>query len=201
MSQSYRFSTVVVDIESTGSDAAQFSLASLGGVVLGNPDVTFYEECQMEPHSRVDPEALAVNGFNYKTLTDRSKPSAISTLDMFNTFSFQNDCWILASWSPFDFNFLKHKFFRFRLPWNFGWNHMDVRPVVVAKFMETQTPLPEHSIHMSDALSFCGLPLQNKVHNGLWDAKATTEILLRCMFGKPILQDFMSYPVPEKLQK
>ncbi|REN03419.1 3'-5' exonuclease, partial [Mycobacterium tuberculosis] len=59
---------VSVDVEASGPIPGEFSLLSIGAVLVDRPETTFYIELKPEG-TRHDPESLAVSGFNIDELT------------------------------------------------------------------------------------------------------------------------------------
>ncbi len=65
---------IIVDVETTGTDAKIHGIASLGAVDY-ETGAEFYQECRIGKDKVIDPIALKINGFTEAQLRDESKMS------------------------------------------------------------------------------------------------------------------------------
>ena len=167
---------ISVDIEAAGPIPAEFSMLSLGACVVGAIDQTFYVE--LKPITRrVDPEALAVAGFDLDDLAQRGVEPARAMLDF--------DAW-LARVTPsghrpifvayplaFDWMFVAYYFHRFLNRNPFGIGGVDVNSYYAGMM---GTPYRRSAVQGMEP-QFAAAPVLT--HNALADAIVQAELFTR----------------------
>jgi DNA polymerase III epsilon subunit-like protein len=99
---------IAVDVEASGIDPNVHSILSLGAVDISNPDRQLYVECHVWDGAKIDPEALAVNGFSREDATDTKKPSEADLVHEFIPWALQAPERTFAGQNPsFDRDFLQ----------------------------------------------------------------------------------------------
>ena len=99
---------IVVDVETTGTEATAHSLLSIGAVDLNKPDRQFSGECRAWEGAHVSDEALAVNGFNLEQVWDKSKKSEGDLVKEFLDWATASEDHTIAGMNPsFDNDFIK----------------------------------------------------------------------------------------------
>lgn len=195
---------LVVDVETSGVDAAVHSIVSIGAVDFLHSDNQFNEECRIWDGAAWQPEALAVNG---RTPADLSLPSLRPLEAVARDFFL----WAAKSGHPvmagqnvsFDSSFLCATAARFRIRFPFGRRLVDLHSVAYAHLLGhgLLPPLRDGTSDLSlDAiLALVGLPPEPKPHLAINGAKLEAEAFSRLVYGKNLLSDFAGFPVPSSV--
>lgn len=188
-------------MESTGIHPYKHSLLSLGAVDFDNPTNHFYMECRMWDGAHVDPKALEINGFSEQDLVDPAKKTDKELVEAFLEWTKTCKDQTFAGQNPsIDRDFLKVTAERYHLNWPFAQRTIDLHSVAYVHMMNRGITPPIKNAHsglnLPKILEYVGLPDQAEPHNGLTDAKLEAESLCRLIYGKNLLPEYASFPVP-----
>ena len=197
---------IVVDIETTGLNPWRNSIVSIGAIDFFNPENQFYGECKIWPGAAIDSFALEVNGFSVEEVTDPMKESLGNLLLRFFEWAGKIKFRILAGHNTwFDVSFLRAAAEKCRIPWIFPIRVIDLHSEGFTNHIKKGFDIPFNNnkpdLTSSYIHSFAGLPAEPKPHNALTGAKMEAESLSRLIYGKGLLEEFSSFPVPDHLIK
>lgn len=193
---------IVLDVEASGTNPDQHSILSIGALDLHNPSNQFYDECRMWDGAKIEREASAINGFSEEDARDQAKKSEAELIDAFFAWaeSVRGDHTLAAQNVSFDHSFLQAAAKRAGIEFPFAKRTLDVHTLVwlhmTAKGHIPPTERRHSAISMTYALAYCGLPEEDKPHNGLTGALAHAEVISRIAYNKNLLPDFSSYDIP-----
>lgn len=195
---------LVVDVESSGTEAHKHSILSVGALDLSNPSKRFYEECRVWDGAHIMDGALAVNGFTREQATDPKKQSEANLVHAFVAWSEDIKDRTLAGQNvSFDRDFLKYACERAgHTEWPFAyrtidthtlcWMHMinhGIQPPVNPKFRRS-------ALDLDAVLNYCGIPAEPEPHNALTGALSHAEVISRLLYGRKLLPEFDEYEIP-----
>ncbi len=193
---------IVVDVEASGTNYDKHSIVSLGAVDFSNPTRQFYAECRIWEGAHVMDEAMAVNGFTVREITDPQKQSESDLVHAFiawtegvedRTFAGQN--------VSFDRDFLKAAAGRAgHTDWPFAYRTIDTHTLAWMHMVKRGlTPPIAHqrsALDLDAVLVYCGIPEEPTPHNALTGAHSHAEVISRLLYGTPLLPEFAQYPLP-----
>ncbi|AWH31456.1 3'-5' exonuclease [Stenotrophomonas sp. SAU14A_NAIMI4_8] len=164
---------ISVDVETSGPIPGEFSLLSIGAVVVHQPELSFYVE--LKPDSpRHDPEAVAVTGLDLDQLRlSGSQPShamqGLSDWVASTCVDGQRPVFVGLN-APFDWSFVNYYFHKYCGGNPFGFTALDLKAyfmgVVGVRWDQTK------SSQMSSLLG----PALRPNHNALDDARYQAEL-------------------------
>lgn len=192
---------IVVDVETTGTDAARHAIVSIGAVDFEHPERTFYRECRIFEGAQVEAEALAVNGFTLDQITDISKPTLEQAMGEFIAWCRTIDERTLGGHNTsFDRDFLQASADRYNLAWRFGNRVLDLHSFAwmhMTRRGDTPPTRGGRSGLSCDAiLVYTGLPEEPQPHNGLVGATMEAEAFSRLTRGTSLVREYSQYPLP-----
>lgn len=193
---------IVIDIETTGLDSEKHAVISLGAVELENPDHIFYSECRIFEGAEIDEDALVVNGFSEKDITDPTKQDPLVLLLGFIEYAKLCSDTTLAGLNVgvFDLAFLEKMARRARVNWAFARHTVDLHTLCYAHMRANNQPVPlknKHSaLNLARILDYVGLTNMEVPHHALEDAKLTAECISRLLYNKPLFDEFKLVPIP-----
>lgn len=200
---------IIVDVETTGHDPKKHSIVSIGAIDLEDPNKQFYIENQIFEGAEVfegDPlvpdykPALMINGFTKEQIKDKSKPKLNEAIESFLKWIESSKVKILAGHNPyFDMEFLKSSALRHNIKWNLGYSAIDLHTAVFLSYKQRGLVPPK--LRSNDCFNYVGLPQEPHPHNALTGAKMEAESFHRLIYGKPFLEEFKKYQVPDYLLK
>jgi DNA polymerase III epsilon subunit-like protein len=160
---------IVIDIETSGDNAKQHQILSIGAVDY-TTNKTFYGECKLSEFDLYMPEALKINGFTVEQIYDASKPTALKLYSQFLEWAIPRGN-ILAGQNvgSFDVQFLKKNHADYGGMWPFKHNYLDLHSVYFAKYGE--------SLSLRKICQALGIEPEPDVHNALTGAQKTCECL------------------------
>ena len=197
---------IVVDVETTGVDPEIHSIVSIGALDFFNPKNQFYEECKIWEGAEITQQALDVNGFTLKQVTDSKKQSLEEVVSKFVKWTKNIEDQTLAGENPsFDRDFLNNSFKRAGLEFYFGHRTVDLHSICYEHHLEYRKSIPlaknRTDLNLDKILKYVGLPEEPKPHNALIGAKIEAEAFARLIYGKSILREFEKYSLPDYLIK
>ena len=198
---------IVLDIETSGLDAEQHGLLSIGAIDFLHPSDSFYGECHVREGEKIDPQALEINGFTYDEAKDKTRQSTRDLLIAFNEWLESRSIKMIGGLhiAAFDVPFLNKKALQCGVRMRLHKRSIDLHSIAYAKMQELRKVVPltdGWSVMDTDFIHpFCGLPKQPTPQNALNGAKWEAESLSRLISGKGLLKSFSRYPVPIYLAK
>ncbi|MBH1494013.1 3'-5' exonuclease [Stenotrophomonas maltophilia] len=164
---------ISVDVETSGPVPGEFSLLSIGAVVVDRPELSFYVEL-MPDSPRYDPEAVAVTGLDLDQLrlTGKQPLDAMRALTnwLASTCGEGQRPVFIGLNAPFDWSFVNYYFHRYCGTNPFGFTALDIK----AYFMGALNVRWDQtkSSRMAGILG----PTLSPSHNALDDAKYQAEL-------------------------
>jgi DNA polymerase III epsilon subunit-like protein len=158
---------VVVDIEADGPYPGEYSMISVGAVLVDDSlATTFYGELRPISEQWL-PSALAISGFSREQTLEFEEPAIVMHrwLEWVNAIP-NGPCWFIADNGGFDWGFVNWYFHRFCGKNPFGWNSDDLGSLYKG-LVRDMTKDFEH------------LRGTEHTHNALDDAKGNAEALLK----------------------
>lgn len=191
---------IVFDLELSGVNPNVHSILSIGAVDFSNPGRQFYAECKPFPGSKIEDEALAINGYSREELSDKPKTDEEIVREFL---SWASECEerTLAGQNPAtDMYFLEFACLRYGLQYPFAHRSYDLHSMVYLHMLQNDKVPPimkSHSGLNSDAImEYVGIGAEPKPHiaiNGaVWEAEAFSRIL----FNRKLLPQFDQCPIP-----
>lgn len=209
---------IIVDVESTGVDAKLCSLLSVGALDFDNPKNQFYVECRIFEGAHIEKEALKINGFTLEEIQPRRQKethahvlsrAADKKTDREVVLAFlewMKTCkeWTLAGQNPsFDRDFLQETAHRYHINWPLAHRTLDLHSIACYQMLKLGKEIPRKNNHsalnLDKILEHVGLPTRGQKHNALDDAKLEGEALSRLVYGRNLLTDYASFPIPSYL--
>jgi len=195
---------IVVDVETTGLDPRKHSIVSIGAIDFSNPENQFYQECRIWDGAEVAQEALEVNGFSEKEVRNPHKKTLEEiTKEFFKWVEKLPEKTIAGQDPSFDKGFLKASAERYGIEWTLGHRTVDLHSICYFHHLRRGVTPPTKegrtALSLDKISNYVGLPDEPKPHNALTGAKVETEALSRFVFGKPLLEEFEKFPIPDHL--
>lgn len=197
---------IVLDIETSGLDATQHGILSIGAIDMRAPSRRFYEEARLHESERYDPEAGKINGFSEANARDKSKQSRQSLLRNFANWYESRPVKVIAGLhiQAFDVPFLSIKAEQSRVALTLRKRSIDLHSLAYAKMLSMNKVIPltdGWSVMDTDFIHpFCGLPKEPRPHHALRGAMWEAESMHRLIYGEPLLKQFNNYPLPNYLK-
>ncbi len=195
---------IVIDIEASGTNYEKHSIVSLGVLEFERPKNQMYLECRIFEGAHIMDEALGVNGFSKKEITDSSKMSEEELVRNFFDWTKDIPDRTLAGQNvSFDRDFLKAACLRSNREWTLAHRTLDTHTLCYMHMLKAGLTPPLNAEHKRSALNldailnYCGIPKEPKPHNALTGAKSHAEVISRLLYGKKLLPEFQEFEVPE----
>ena len=198
---------LIVDVEASGVNYEKNSIVSLGAIDFV-PDQgarrELYLECRVWDGAHINDEAMAVNGFTHKEVTDLAKMSEADLTHAFLAWALEAEDRTLAGQNvSFDRDFLKAAALRAgHIHWPFAHRTLDTHTLCFMHMVNRGLtppvdPIKKHSaLNLDAVLVYCGIPEEPTPHNALTGAKSHAEVISRLLYGKPLLPEFEKFPIP-----
>jgi len=192
---------IVVDIETTGTDAHKHSIVSIGAVNLDKPSEQFYEECRVWDGAHIDSAALDVNGYSEDAVKDPTKQEEGDVVRGFFAWLEGRENQLLAGQNPmFDLGFLQAAAARHHIDFRIAHRSLDLHTMtyfhMVKRGIEPPMKNKKTDINSDGIMNYVGIPAEPKPHialNGaLWEAEAFSRLL----FNRSLLSQFSQFPIP-----
>ncbi len=195
---------IIVDVETSGVSPEKHSLVSVGAIDFENPANRFYEECRIWDGAHIEKDSLVVNGFTEEQITDPKKKTDREVVVDFLAWLEEIPEKTIAGHNPsFDRDFLQATAYRYHINWPLAHRTIDLHSICYFDMIKRGMKIPNthgHSALNLDAiLSYIGLKAEPKPHNALTGALVETESFGRLFYGKPFLEEFFKFPIPQKV--
>ena len=192
---------IILDVETTGTNPLMHSLVSIGAVDFMQPQIQFYEECKIWDGSHIEPGALQVNGYSIDEIHDEKKQSETDLVNHFLQWIHNRDDMVIAGMNvSFDINFVEAAAQRAGESAELSHRSIDLHTITFTHMLSRgENPPLKHKKTALDSdavMKYVGIPVEPKPHialNGaLWEAEAFSRIV----YKKPLLDQFIQYPIP-----
>ena len=196
---------IVVDVETTGFSPSRHGIISIGAIEFEKPQNQFYSECRIDTKTAVDEQALAVNGFTLKAITDLSKPSLAEIIRKFSEWIERiPDKTIGGHNTIFDVGMLRAAFRKAKLDFDFAYQSIDMHNLAYMHMKRGRAQIPINkfgffSIKANGVFEYVGLPDEPTPHNALVGAKMEAEAMSRLIHGQNLLAEFKQFSLPNYL--
>jgi DNA polymerase III epsilon subunit-like protein len=195
---------LVVDIEASGTEYHKHSIVSIGALPLADPTKRFYGECRIWDGAHIMEEALAVNGFTEREITDPKKKTEAELVEEFFAWAYTIDGdRTFAGQNPsFDRDFLKAAAERAHLDWSFAHRTIDTHTLcymhMVRRGFEPPVTNNRSALNLDAVLNYVGIPKEPEPHNALTGALSHAEVISRLLYEKSLVPEFAEFPIPWK---
>ena len=195
---------LVVDVEASGTEPQKHSIVSVGALAIQTPQNRFYEECRVWDGAHIMDEALAVNGFTKKQITDPKKQSEADLIHAFLLWSEGLEERTLAGQNvSFDRDFLKAAAERAgHTDWPFAYRTIDVHTLCYMHMIGQGIRPPimhrRSALDLDAVLNYAGIPSEPTPHNALTGALSHAECISRILYGRKLLPEFTQFEIPWK---
>lgn len=197
---------IVLDVEATGTNYEKHSMVSLGALELEDASNRLYLECRIWDGAHIEDEAMEVNGFTKKQVTDPAKISESELVQRFLGWSSSvNERTFAGQNVSFDRDFLKAAAGRAgHLDWPFAHRTIDTHTLcymhmVKRGIVPPVDPVKHHSkLNLDAVLNYCGIPDEPEPHNALTGAFSHAEVISRLLYDKKLLPEFDQFEIPWK---
>ncbi len=183
---------LVVDVETTGTQAHLHGIVEIGAVWLSGPceGSEFMVRCLPRAGARINPEAIAINGCDW--LESRDVFSEADAIDCFLDWVKVETPVVLAGMNPyFDLQFLRAAFDysweqqpHLKPKFPFPHRTLDLHSLAVSYALARGVQIPEKGFYTDAILELLGLPPEPKPHRAIQGARAEAEAL-RILLGLP----------------
>lgn len=192
---------IIVDVESTGTEPAKHSILSIGAIDFLNPNNQFYGECRIWDGAHIMDEALVVNGFSREEIVSNKKQTEESLVKSFLTWVNSASDHTTAGQNPsFDRDAIHKAAERYHINWPLAYRTIDLHTVCYFHIIKNGVTPPiankRTDLNSDKIMKYVGIPAEPHPHNALNGAKVATEAFSRLLYGKSLIDDFKSYPVP-----
>lgn len=192
---------IVIDVEASGVDYNKHSIVSIGALDFDNPNNQFYDECKIWHGAHIDDEALEVNGFTEKEITDPAKKSEAEITKAFIAWASDIEDYTMAGQNvSFDRDFLQAAAHRGHLDWPLAHRTIDVHTLAYMHMVKrgVKPPVEKHhtALNLDKVLNYVGIPDEPKPHDALTGAMSHAEAISRLLYDKKLLDEFKEYEIP-----
>ena len=208
---------IVVDLEFSGLNLLKCGIWQIGAMELENPKNVFFDECRIDDDDEISELALKVTGKTEAELRDRAKQGQKQLLEKFFRWCEKSNSGNFACQGPqWDMALLVIKANKYGLKFPMHHRAFDLHSMAQEKYVQLNKKLlfkdNRSDMDLSNVLAFCGIPdermqiKEGKIakkgnpHNALEDAKMTAECLSRIIYGKPLLDEYKKFKIPEYLK-
>lgn len=192
---------IVLDVETTGTEAAKHSLVSIGAVDFMKPERQFYGMCRIWEGAHIMSEALAVNGMSEKEIRDPNKKTDIDLVAEFLKWADECENHTIAGQNPsFDIDFIKWTCLRNNIHFPLPHRSVDLHSITYSHMIKRGLKPPQKNkrtdLNSDTIMTYVGIPAEPKPHvasNGaLWE----TEAFSRLLNDRSIFPQFEKYKIP-----
>lgn len=197
----YLSSMIILDVETTGTNAEKHGLVSIGAVDFLYPEVQFYKECRVWDGAHVDPRALEINGFSESDIKNSEKQSEGELVKNFLMWLEEREDMVIAGMNvTFDVDFVREASRRAGLATAFSYRIVDLHSIayfhIINRGLEPPISNRKTNLDSDKIMQYVGIPTEPKPHNGLNGAIWEAEAFSRLMYNKSLLPNFFKYPIP-----
>lgn len=190
---------IVVDVEASGTDYSKHSIVSLGALEFEHPQNRIYLECRVWDGAHIMDEALAVCGYSKAEVTDPNKMTEGElTRNFLGWIEGIEERTLAGQNVSFDRDFLRAAALRENMEWPFAYRTIDTHTLAYMHMVQHNVPVPHEKHHtalnLDAVLNYVGIPSEPEPHNALTGALSHAEVISRLLFGKPLLDEFATYP-------
>lgn len=192
---------IVLDVETTGTEASKHSLLSIGAVDLLKPERQFYGECRAWDGSHVMDEALEINGFTRENINDPNKKTEGELVQEFLNWAEASEVHTIAGQNPsLDHDFVKWGAIRNHLDFRLPKRMIDLHTVcythMVGRGLTPPLEKKRSNINSEFIAGYVGIPAEIRPHIALNGAKWEAEALSRLLYNKHLLDEYKNFPIP-----
>lgn len=193
---------LIVDVESSGTDAHKHSIVSVGAIDFANPTYRLYEECRVWDGAHIMDEAMKVNGFTKEQVTDSKKQTEADLVHVFLSWADKLEERTLTGQNvSFDRDFLRAAAERAgHTDWPFAHRTVDTHTLCYMHMIERGLQPPathrRSALDLDAILVYCGIPMEPTPHNALTGALSHAEVTSRLLYGRKLLPEFSRFEIP-----
>jgi DNA polymerase III epsilon subunit-like protein len=192
---------IVVDVEASGTEYNKHSIVSIGAFDFDNPSYKFYGECHIWDGAHIMDEALEVNGFTEKEITDQSKKTEGELVTEFLEWAEKiYDRTLLGQNVSFDRDFIKSAADRANINWTLAYRTVDTHSLAWMHHVKSGKNIPivknRSALDLDAILNYVGIPEEPIPHNALTGALSHGEVASRLLYDKKLLPEFEEFDIP-----
>ncbi|HVS79957.1 MAG TPA: exonuclease domain-containing protein [Candidatus Paceibacterota bacterium] len=193
---------IVVDVETTGTEAHKHSLLSIGAVDFDDPARRFYGECRMRDGAHIMDGALEINGFTEEEIRDPKKMAPSELAAKFVVWALEARDHTVGGQNPYlDYDFIRESAEIGHEDFPIAKRTLDLHTVcwmhIVMNGGEPPIANKRSNINSAFICHYVGIPEEGKPHIGLNGALWEAEAFSRLLYGKNFLPEFAGFPLPE----
>jgi len=192
---------IVVDIETSGTNASKHGILVIGAIDTLDITRTFEKRCRLFDGGHIDLESLKYNGFDKVDINDKSLPSEEEIVRDFLRFAMKSDDHTLAGHNPiFDISFIIASCQRWGIDNTLASRTIDMHSVCVAHLANRGKEYPviknRSALDDDSIMEYVGIPCEPKPHISPLDgARHEAEALSRMLYNKNLLPEFKEYRI------
>ncbi len=210
---------IVLDIECSGPVVEKHGICEIAALDSDNPQNIFHEECRIDEDETCSLQALEVIGKTEADIRDKKRQTQKELLGQFLKWSKTVKVNICVCQHPlFDLDFIFQKARKYGIEHTLHYRSLDIHTIASYRYFQLHKKFilrKDYSgMDFTHVLEFCGLE-DNRIsmdqktrkvlregvpHNALSDARMTLECFSRLVYGKGLLDEFASKPIPEYLK-
>lgn len=146
-------------------------------------------------------EALAVNGFSREDIVSKKKQTEESLVKSFLSWVDSVNERTIAGQNPsFDRDAIHKATERYHINWPLAYRTIDLHTACYFHMIKRGVIPPiankRTDLNSDKIMKYAGIPVEPHPHNALNGAKVAAEALSRFLYGKSLINDFKSYPIP-----
>ena len=202
---------IIVDVETTGVNPSQHAIVGIGAIEFAQPDNQFYIEPRVDEATKVNPQAMEINGLTLEEIKDPKKPSQAEAAQQFLDWAAPVTDKTLAGHNTyFDAGFLRKAVSLLKktpddYKWPFGRRYIDLHSLAYTELMRRGLQIPQKyglsGLWSGAIYELLGMPLEPEPHNALVGAKWEAEAISRLIHSKNLLPEFKQHPLPSYLSE
>jgi len=194
---------IILDVETTGTEAYKHGLLSIGAVDFDEPSRRFYGECKVRNDAHIKKEALEINGFTEIQIHDIAKQSESELAEKFVQWALKARDHTIAGQNPYlDYDFVRLAAERGHIDFPVAKRTIDLHTLCYMHMVKCGLEPPirnqRSDINSGFICRYVGIPEEGKPHIGingaLWEAEAISRILK----SKNLIGEFSQFPIPWK---
>ncbi len=196
----------VLDVEATELDPVKGAILSVGMVAHNGQLNTFYREYYPFDGAVISEESMRIHGINPNRQERKPENDPKNVVADIRSFMQANGCIMIAGQNPgFDRSYVNAYAERYGIDFRLPFGMLDLHSFCLGRMLGNGIEPPKSGGHstlsLDKVLYFVGLEQRQGQHNALDDAKLEFEAFCRLIYGKSVLPEFSSRPVPTELTK